>query len=477
MTNNNDLIYIKVFRCLDNEIVRMQLEEVVKMVVAAEAYASFELEFLKVQAIIARTQLVKKMKIFGGTGCSKHKGCDICDEGHCIDIFNKEELKDIWKDKYNEYTQKISKAVELTRNLVITINNKLIDAKFHDTCGGATSNSENVIGNKVTYLRKVLCDYCMNSPNWEGYKEFTIKELEEKLDIKFPKVKSIDNGDIKGFIQRIHRDEQGRVISIEIGDKKFKGDDIKKLLKLDSAKFSVSPMTIKFETRGRGHGLGVCQRGGNQMVKDGYSYEDVIKYYYTGVGITEIKKPCIEKPLKGKTIMIDPGHGGELSQDVVGPTGLREKDVVLKIGKKLTDKLKGLGAEVILTRDKDEYISLNRRVKLANKIRPSFFLSIHLNSFSHPSIQGCEIYYYKKDKESKELGNFIIKSINEKVNIVNRGIRTADFFILREIGVNCIVVEVDYITNPEQEEKLKQDYYIDNIAEAITEGIIDYYHL
>ncbi|RKD31334.1 stage II sporulation protein D [Thermohalobacter berrensis] len=472
------LNYIKVFSKRLGKVIEKTVEDIVKVMVKSDIpkdFSDYHIEFLKAQAIIERTNLIKRAKSFGGRGCSRHPECDICDTSHCISTINEDELKEVWKDSYKVNIDKVNKAVEDTQGLIITVNNRPIDAKFHHTCGGSTVNSENVINNKVIYLRKVLCDYCIDSPNWENYKEISIKEIEEKLNVKFPNINPMLKSNIKGFIEEVERDKDGRVLEIKIGDKKFKGTEVMELLDLDSTKFSMAPEVIRITAQGKGHGLGLCQYGANEMALKGNSYEDIINYYYTGVKISKVQKPCIEKPLSGRIIMIDPGHGGDECKDLVGVKGLREKDVVLKVGKKMKKYLQQLGATVYLTREKDEYVSLGKRAELANNMRPNFFISLHLNSFPNPSIHGCEIYYYRGDYDSEVLSKFIINNLEEKLGIVNRGTKTAELFLLREVGVSSLQIDLDYITNPEQEEKMKDDNYLDEMAKAIVSGIKDYF--
>ncbi len=449
-----------------------------KCVVAAQIPNSIENihpEFVKVQVILARTNLVRKMRMFGGEGCLKYSGCDICDEGHCIAISYEDELKEKWENRYNSIMRAIEDSIKATEGLVITMNNRPIIAKFHNTCGGSTENSENVIGNRVMYLRKVLCDYCLNSSNWEGYKEIPIEEIEEKLKVRFPNLTPTLKIDMKGFIEEIDRDEDGRITSIKIGGKVFKGIEVKEILELDSTRFSIAPKILGVKTRGQGDGLGLCQHGANQMALMGFKFEDIINYYFTGVEIKKIWEPCIKKPLKERILVIDPGHGGDDNVGVKGPGGLMEKDVVLKISKRLKELLENLGATVYLTRDEDEYVSLNRRAELANKIRPNFFISIHLNSFSNSLIRGCEMYYYKGDRESRRLAECIINSMVKNLDVINRGIKTAAFFLLREVGTSSLHIDIDYVTNPEVEKLLQNNEYIDKIAESITQGIVEYY--
>ncbi|WP_054870848.1 N-acetylmuramoyl-L-alanine amidase [Caloranaerobacter sp. TR13] len=471
-------IYLKIYSSNEKRVIIKELEEIVKYLAATQIPNSIENihpEFVKVQVILSRTNLVRRMRRFGGKGCLRYSDCDICDEGHCITILYDDELEKIWKDRYNKIMSTIEESIKATDGLVITMNNRPIIAGFHNTCGGSTENSENVMGNRVVYLRKVLCDYCLNSPDWEGYKEISIKEIEEKLKVKFPNLTPTLKIDMKGFIEEIDRDDEGRITSIKIGGKVFKGIEVKEILGLDSTRFSIAPKVLGVKTRGQGDGLGLCQHGANQMALMGFKFDDIINYYFTGVEIKKIKKPCIKKPLKEKILVIDPGHGGDDNIGVEGPKGLREKDVVLKIGKKLKELLENLGATVYLTRDEDKYVSLNKRAELANKIRPNFFISIHLNSFSNSLIRGCEMYYYKGDTESQGLAKCIMNSMMKKLDVINRGIKVASFFLLREVGTSSLHIEIDYVTNPEVEKLLKNNEYIDKIAESITQGIVEYY--
>lgn len=211
------------------------------------------------------------------------------------------------------------------------------------------------------------------------------------------------------------------------------------------------------------------------MAREGKTAEEILKYYYTGVQIKKIEKMSINKPLSGKIIMIDPGHGGNNMEDVVGPTGLREKDVNLSISKKLAKLLIEAGSKVYETRKEDIYVPLSERANLANKIRPHFFLSIHQNYFANPNISGSEIYHYRGDKESEILGNYILQSLSHKLNITSRGVKTADFYLLREVRTSSLQIEISYITNPDEEERLRDENFQYGVAEGIVEGLIKYY--
>ena len=465
----DNTIYIDVFVHKEGKIIQLPLEEAVMLVVALQIKDVFHIELIKAQSIIARTQLVRLMRVFDGEGCSNHSGCDICDEGHCIELSDYSSLKAIDKKEI------IKAAVKATEGLIMTFNNRPIDARFHHTCGGSTENSESILNRKIVYLRRVLCDYCINSPNWDNSKTISLEEIEERLNIKFPSLKPTLKTSIEGFFDDIKRDDYGRIISIKISGKEFSGTEISELLGLDSTRFSFSPAVFTFATRGEGHGLGLCQYGGHQMALEGKDSSQILNYYYTGIDIKKIEKPCIEKPLNGRIIMLDPGHGGESSQDYVGLNGTREKDVVLKIAQRLKPALEELGARVEVTRNEDKYISLSKRAQMANELRPDFFISIHLNGYTNPTIHGCEIYHYRNDRESESLAKLIIANLTKDGEILNRGIKIADFYLLREVLVGSLHLELEYITNPEKESRLNDNSYIDKIIDGIKAGLTDYY--
>jgi len=227
---------IKVFYPEENIIVERNIKEVICEIVAAQIDVDYEFEALKVQSIIARTLLVRKSKLFGAEGCSLNPDSDICLTEHCIKAIPKEKLKEKYKGEFERVWKKLKDAEEETDKLIITFNNKVIDPKYHLSCGGATENSENVDNNKVVYLRKVLCDHCREMGNQENIKDITLDELLEKLDIKINKISAYKGSDVYGIIEEIERDEHGRVRKIKIGDKIFKGTELAELLGLDTTR-------------------------------------------------------------------------------------------------------------------------------------------------------------------------------------------------------------------------------------------------
>lgn len=475
MNDDKEDVVIKVYDSKNKKLINMNIDELIPLMVAAQIDIDFNLEVIKVQCIIARTILIRKSKTFGGKGCSLYPEADFCLDGHCGKIMGLEDLKSKWKDKFQENFEKIKRAERETKKLIITFNNKVIDPEYHSTCGGATENSENVKNHKVVYLRKVLCDRCEESPYWQNEKDITMKEIEEKLGINFNKLSAMKGPRIEGVIEEIERDEEGRICKIKIGDKIFKGTEIMENLGLNSTRFGWSPVIMRFQTIGKGHGLGLCQYGANKMAKEGKSLEEIIRYYYTGVDIKKYEKPTKDKPLNNRILVIDPGHGGEKNPGIIGAKGLMEKDVNLQIAEVLKEILQNSGAKVKVTREEDIYVPLSKRARIANENRPDFFISIHMNSFTNPSISGTEVYHYRGDKQGEILASFIIRKMTQELKTINKGVKTADFYLLKSVTTSAVHLEVAYLSNPQEEKKLTDKKYIEKIAKSIADGIKEYY--
>ncbi len=171
-------------------------------------------------------------------------------------------------------------------------------------------------------------------------------------------------------------------------------------------------------------------------------------------------------------VIIDPGHGGKDS-GAVGIGGVREKDVILPIGKKVAEILQQNGVQVKMTRDSDYFVSLPGRVKLAEQANADLFVSIHANSLGlgRPDVSGLETYYYDS---GLSLARVVHQSILQSVNIKDRGVRRARFYVLRKSSMPSILVETGYLTGREDAAKLKTQAHQNKMAEAIARGILQY---
>ncbi len=188
---------------------------------------------------------------------------------------------------------------------------------------------------------------------------------------------------------------------------------------------------------------------------------------------TVIPRPTTASlPSGSALVMLDPGHGGK-DPGAIGIGGIQEKNIILPISLEVAQILKQQGISVRFTRDSDYFVSLQGRTDLANRANADLFVSIHANaiSLSRPDINGLEVYYYQT---GKGLAQSIHRNILQQVNIRDRGIRTARFYVLRHTAMPSVLVEVGFVTGREDAPNLSNPTYRSQMAKAIADGIIEY---
>jgi N-acetylmuramoyl-L-alanine amidase len=233
-------------------------------------------------------------------------------------------------------------------------------------------------------------------------------------------------------------------------------------------------------------------------------------------------KLLAEKPMDNsiKTIVIDPGHGGK-DPGAIGYTKKNfEKDVALVVAKKLQKKIKdNLDVTVLLSRDKDEFVSLQQRTQFANQNNADLFISIHCNAHRNSKVNGIEVFYLSTAKtdearavealenqvvydyeggeeavkkyddlafiladmaqseqleESYHLGAKLQTEMITKTESHSRGVKQANFYVLRGAYMPAVLVEMGFISNKAEEKKLTNSSYQNKIVDAIFEGVKDF---
>lgn len=255
---------VKVYR-KNGSILELELEEYLIGVVGSEMPASFNIEALKVQAIISRTYTLKSIEI----------GRKLTDDVKTQTYKDNDELKKMWGSSYDKYYSKVKEAVTSTKGLAIFYNNKYIDAVFHSTSNGKTEDASYVWNNTVPYLKSVDSSWDISSSSY-------LRNEEKKLDVVL-EILGVDDSSFSV----ISRNESGRVLEIRVGNKSYTGVEFRNLLGLRSADFDIeiNNGVVRFTTRGYGHGVGLSQYGANGMANAGYDYLSIIKHYYVGVEI------------------------------------------------------------------------------------------------------------------------------------------------------------------------------------------------
>ena len=171
-------------------------------------------------------------------------------------------------------------------------------------------------------------------------------------------------------------------------------------------------------------------------------------------------------------VFIDPGHGGYDNGAV--QNGVLEDEINLQISQKVESKLKAKGVQVKMSRYDDTYLSLTDRTKMANNWGSDIFVSVHQNSATSSSANGIETYHYSTRQDSKELATEIQSDLIQSTGAVNRGVKTANYAVIKTANMSSSLVECGFISNPTEAKNLSSSSYQDKVAEGIVNGIMDY---
>ncbi|PBB06445.1 N-acetylmuramoyl-L-alanine amidase [Salimicrobium humidisoli] len=180
-----------------------------------------------------------------------------------------------------------------------------------------------------------------------------------------------------------------------------------------------------------------------------------------------------------RVVAIDAGHGGW--DPGASGHGVVEKEVNLKVSKLVRDKLAASGVKVVMPRRNDTYISLSGRVDYAQRNNADTFVSIHSNSFSSENASGVETYYSAaalgpRAYKSYKLSHFIQKRLVKAMDASDRGVKEAGFHVIKRTTLPSALVELGFVTNREEAQKLGSSYWRNRAANAVSRGIIDYYN-
>lgn len=261
-------IYIDLL--INNEKKQIPLEEYLVSVVGAEVPALFDMEALKSQAVASRTFALYQENTRGYVTTTDQAYNSL------------EELQQKWQDNYYTYLKRITDAVNMTKNQVITYNKKLIKAYFYAMSNGYTTTSLSVFNESLPYLNTIM-------PTFDNETNTKFKVTKKVSKDEFCKTLNIDCTTLT--INNIITDYSNRIETLSINKKTYTGIEIRKKFNLRSTDFTITVENndIIFTTKGYGHGVGMSQYGANAMAKEGSNYKDILEYYYQGVTIEEYK--------------------------------------------------------------------------------------------------------------------------------------------------------------------------------------------
>ncbi|MCG1262918.1 N-acetylmuramoyl-L-alanine amidase [Staphylococcus epidermidis] len=174
-------------------------------------------------------------------------------------------------------------------------------------------------------------------------------------------------------------------------------------------------------------------------------------------------------PLKGKTIVLDPGHGGsDQGASSSTPSKSLEKNYTLKTAKELKKLLNKEGAHVKMTRSNDKYVSLDDR-----NIKGDAFISIHNDALDSSNANGVTVYWFKDKQES--LAQTLNSAIQKKALLTNRGSRQQNYQVLRQTDIPAVLLELGYISNPTDESMINDQLHRQVVEQAIVDGLKQYF--
>jgi N-acetylmuramoyl-L-alanine amidase len=172
-------------------------------------------------------------------------------------------------------------------------------------------------------------------------------------------------------------------------------------------------------------------------------------------------------------IVIDPGHGGK-DPGALGSYS-KEKDINLILSLKLKDKLIASGIDIVCTREDDRYIDLQPRCDIANKNRADYFISIHCNSSKDKRASGTETFCLAGGGKAYKLAQVLQTKMIEFNKNKDRGVKFANFYVLRETKMPAVLIEVMFISNPEEEDKLNNTQWQDAFTNQLTKVMCEYF--
>lgn len=247
----------------------IELEDYVIGVVAAEMPASFHIEALKSQAVIARTYALNLLS----------KGNILTDKSSIQAYIDISSMQNKWGSNYQKYYNKIKEAVDNTSGQTIKYNGKYIDAVYHSTSNGQTEDSINVWHNNIPYLKSVDSSWDKTATSYLREKNISLEKFNQILNINISSNEEIEV---------LSKTTSNRIDKIKLGDKTYTGLELRTFLDLRSTDFDINIIdnTVIITTRGYGHGVGLSQYGSNGMANNGYNYKQILSHYYQGVTIS-----------------------------------------------------------------------------------------------------------------------------------------------------------------------------------------------
>ncbi|MBR3778332.1 MAG: stage II sporulation protein D [Clostridia bacterium] len=280
-----------VFRVLcGEEVVTLTEEDFLIRTLAMEMSPTVHEEALKAQAVAAYTYYARRRQAQAEKADPALKGADFATPNQKFPTeYTEEKLRERWGDQYEANYGKLATAVGAVKGVTITHEGKLIDACYHAISSGSTEDAETVWGADIPYLQAVASPGDRLAPTYASEVTLTTAEVKDILTKELPDLKLGD--DPAAWFGTPVLSDAGTVATQPVGDAQLAGTRVRTLFGLRSAAFSTaySDGSFTFAVKGFGHGVGMSQYGADYLARQGYSYEEILRYYYTAVDIAHPK--------------------------------------------------------------------------------------------------------------------------------------------------------------------------------------------
>ncbi|MGN0329186.1 MAG: SpoIID/LytB domain-containing protein [Lachnospira sp.] len=254
----------------------VSVEKFITMVMAARFDISREVEVLKVESIMIRTDILRIM--------GDNLTIDSKDLG--MEYYTTSIMRSKWKDNFNDNYELIKDCTSSTYGLAIKYQGEFIDARYTEVSGGTTLSGNDILGEGHEYMIPVECEKDKESPDYVAVKTISNKEFAAAFEKNFDGL-TMEKSNLENQVQIAARSTEGYVQKIQVGNVVMTGNTFAQILGINSPNFKLSFMdsTVKVNTVGVGEGLGVSMYTADYMAKNGAGYEEILKTFYNDISI------------------------------------------------------------------------------------------------------------------------------------------------------------------------------------------------
>lgn len=288
----SDQYNIKVYNTTTKEIMELDFETYLQGVLYGQMNPESPKEALKAQAVATRSFLLDKIQTFAqDVNIQEHQGADLCtDPNHCLAWTSEETAKKNWGEKYTQFADAISQAVEETHGEYMMYKDQIVKGYSFAISNGKTEDVDEIWNTELPYLKSVDSQGDMLE---EGYATEVKIENQVFLDALKPKVPEMKNYyDIQAVVGKTETTKGGSVKNIKLAGRDFKGSEVQEMFGLRSSSFTIrfEDNCVVFEVKGYGHGVGMSQAGARYMAEQGTDYQSILRHYYQNINLVNLYK-------------------------------------------------------------------------------------------------------------------------------------------------------------------------------------------